>query len=99
MSKIEAALEVLANESSEVADVVSTIGVGKLIKLAPAFYKIFSRIKKANADDPEEAIPMQYGTATFAEIKAFQRKHGLDDDGILGDKTWLKIKQLLGDKR
>ena len=32
-----------------------------------------------------------YGPATEEAVKAFQKKHGLEDDGIIGVKTWTKL--------
>src|SRR5699024_4611705 len=32
-----------------------------------------------------------YGPSTVTKVKAYQRKHKLAADGIVGDKTWAKI--------
>ncbi|MGW7408596.1 peptidoglycan-binding domain-containing protein [Streptomyces sp. NPDC054833] len=33
-----------------------------------------------------------YGRNTKAAIVAYQRKNGLDDDGVVGSKTWKKLR-------
>lgn len=35
--------------------------------------------------------PGTFGPLTESKVKAFQRKHGLDADGKVGDKTWAKL--------
>ena len=33
----------------------------------------------------------EFGTATKSAVLAFQRRNGLDADGVIGDKTWRKL--------
>lgn len=35
----------------------------------------------------------RYGPALARKVKRFQRKHGLRADGIVGERTWQKLKQ------
>lgn len=97
---MKVAIEVLMRNNAEVAQIVERAGGWMhMIGALPAIYKIMQTVNAVNETTPEEAMPMQYGMQTFAEVKAFQLKHGLNADGIIGDRTWLKVKQLLGDKR
>ena len=99
MSNLEAAIKVIANNSSEVAELVQRFGgIANLLQALPAIYKIAGTIQKANADDPEKAVPLQYGLQTFADVKVAQREFGFtgaDVDGIVGDATWREIRKRL----
>lgn len=33
-----------------------------------------------------------FGSKTLEAVLSFQREHGLDPDGIVGPKTWVKLK-------
>lgn len=39
----------------------------------------------------QSAIDGDYGPKTVTAVKAFQRRHRLDDDGIIGRRTWTKL--------
>jgi peptidoglycan hydrolase-like protein with peptidoglycan-binding domain len=41
-------------------------------------------------------IDGRFGPKTEAAVKAFQSDHGLDVDGIVGDKTWDKLRSPAG---
>nr|WP_310360082.1 peptidoglycan-binding domain-containing protein [Neobacillus drentensis] len=36
-------------------------------------------------------VDNDYGTKTTAAVKVWQKKHGLNADGIVGPKTWGKM--------
>lgn len=98
-NNLELGIGVLSRNSSDIADIVQRLGgVTGVLAAAPSVLRLFKTINELNAENPEEAVPLQYGTQTQAEVRAFQRKHFTDPDdidGIIGDKTWRKIKQLL----
>lgn len=89
------AFSVLTKNSSEIAEIVNKLGgFTNVVRVLPQLYTIMQTISAHNAETPEEAVAMQYGPATFHKVKVWQKKHGLDDDGLVGDKTWAKVEQL-----
>lgn len=48
-------------------------------------------LMKAGYDLPKYKADGQYGAETVAAVKAFQKKNGLGQDGIIGPKTWAKL--------
>lgn len=94
---LEVAFAVLTRNSADVAEVVDKLGgVIGLMRAAPALLKILKTVNEVNESVGEdEALPLQYGNKTKAKVIAFQKKHGLDPDGIVGDKTWAKAEELL----
>jgi len=96
MANVALAFEVLTKNSSEIAQIVDKLGgIINVLRIAPQLYAILQTINAHNAETPEESLPMQYGRQAYAEIKAFQRRHVLDEDGILGDNTWRVAKKFI----
>lgn len=94
------AFSVLTKNSSEIAEIVNKLGgFTNVVRVLPQLYTIMQTISAHNAETPAEAMPMQYGSATFAKVKAFQAAHNLDDDGIVGDKTWAAVEKALAGKK
>lgn len=90
------AIQILAKNTPNVLNVVDKLGgVGAVLSAMPDLLQIARTVNQLNADNPATAVPLQYGTQTEAEITAFQKAHGLDDDGIFGDATWRVCKKLL----
>ena len=48
-------------------------------------------LMKAGYDLPRFGADGQYGAETVAAVKAFQKKNGLSQDGIIGQRTWAKL--------
>lgn len=48
-------------------------------------------LMKAGYDLPKFGADGQYGAETVAAVKAFQKKNGLSQDGIIGPRTWAKL--------
>lgn len=48
-------------------------------------------LMKAGYDLPRFGADGQYGAETVAAVKAFQKKNGLSQDGIIGPRTWAKL--------
>jgi peptidoglycan hydrolase-like protein with peptidoglycan-binding domain len=96
-SKLGIAFDVLTNNHRDVADVIDKLGgIGNVLRAMPAMIKILQTVNASNEDDEQpQKVPLQYGDATKAKVTAFQKKHGLDPDGIVGDKTWAKVEQVL----
>jgi peptidoglycan hydrolase-like protein with peptidoglycan-binding domain len=102
-SKIGDLIAVISNNSSDVIEVVDKLGgVGSLLRAAPAIYRIVNTISERNKDPVEELEQAErtlyYGEQTRTKIKAFQQKHGLEVDGIVGNQTWAKVEELIKEK-
>lgn len=99
---LELAIQLISKNSGDMAALVERLGgVTGLLAAMPNILHLIKTVNALNADRRDQTVPLQYGTQTTAEVRAFQAKHmGANEaDGILGDKTWRKIKQLLGEKR
>ena len=60
-------------------------GKGPVVKYAQQL------LMKAGYDLPKYGADSSYGAETVAAVKAFQKKNGLQQDGIIGPKTWAKL--------
>lgn len=94
---------VLANNSEDVEEVVRRFGgVANLIKAGPAIYRIMKTVADRHrpAEETAERIikVLYYNDETLERIRAFQAKHGLLADGLVGDRTWSKVEKLLKEK-
>lgn len=95
---------VLSENSGEIVEVVNRIGLANLVKSGPAIYRIMKTVadrrEKEDADATAKEFDrvnqmLYYNDATRERVREFQRKHGLNPDGLVGDKTWKKVEQLL----
>jgi len=99
-SKVGDLIAVISNNSSDVLEVIDKLGgVGNLLRAAPAIYRIVNTISERNKDPVEEIERVEkqvfYGEQTKERVKAFQKAHGLEADGIVGNQTWRKVEELL----
>jgi peptidoglycan hydrolase-like protein with peptidoglycan-binding domain len=53
--------------------------------------KQLQRILNAKGASPALAVDGIFGPLTLAAVKAFQAKHGLQVDGVVGKKTWTEL--------
>ncbi len=101
MSKLDLGdlFAVFTKNSDDIADIVDRFGgVAAIVKAGPALYRIAKTIAARNkADQDAEKIEhvLYYSDATTQRVKLFQRQHGLDDDGLVGNETWSKVEELL----
>lgn len=102
MSNIDAIVRLLANNTGDVEQVIRQFGgIGNVIKAGPALLRIMQTISAAK-DPVEETNRVEqsllYSQSTKAKVEAFQRKYGLHVDGLIGDRTWSKVEELLKEK-
>lgn len=95
-------LELLKNNRQDLMYLVEKVGgIGGLFDLAPHIIRIMATLgqTKSPVDAAEHVQKMlYYGAQTKDRVAAFQKAHGLDIDGIVGDETWRKVEQLIGSK-
>ena len=95
---MEELLAVLANNRTDVEEIISQIGVGNLLKVSPALIRIVKTIAASKdpvvaADDASKTL--LYSAATREQVRQFQQKHGLNADGLVGNQTWGMVETLL----
>ncbi len=56
--------------------------------------RVLQRALRRLGGDPGP-VDGRFGAATFRAVRAFQRKHGLGVDGVVGPKTWIALVQAL----
>lgn len=96
-------LAVLANNSEDIEELVRRFGgVGNLIKAGPAIFRIMKTVAERHEipDNVAEKIVqvLYYNDLTADKVRAFQKKHGLKPDGLVGNVTWNKVEELLKGK-
>lgn len=104
--KLSAIFDVISSNSGDVAEVVDKFGgVANFARAAPALFRIWRTVAKhtkdggdieAAADNAEQTL--YYGAQTKEKVRAFQTKHSLDADGIVGNQTWSKVEELTKEK-
>lgn len=103
MSNLDAVFKLLANNTGDVEQVIRQFGgIGNVIRAAPALLRIMNTISSAK-DPVEEAERVDkgllYSEETKDKVAAFQKAHGLHVDGLIGDRTWRKVEELLAEKK
>lgn len=94
-------ISVISNNSSDVLEVIDKFGgIGNVLKAAPAIYRIFDTISKRHPSDPAAGAAdvekmLYYNSATKERVRAFQKAHGLEADGLVGNQTWRKVEELI----
>lgn len=100
-------LAVLSENSSDIVDIVNKIGLSNLVRSGPAIYRIMKTVAERRESENAEATAAEfervskmlyYNDDTKESVRAFQRKHGLTPDGLIGDRTWRKVEELLKGK-
>ncbi len=83
--------------SSAVSEGGTSFG-GGVYRTPSGFELPSANIQKAlkNAGYYQGAVDGKIGSATKDAVKAFQRDNGLDADGVVGRRTWDKLKVHLG---
>ena len=102
--KLAAIIDVVASNSGDVAEVVDRFGgIANFAKAAPALFRIWRTVAKHTQDGNVDADAVEkalfYGEQTKEKVKAFQKAHGLEADGIVGNATWRKVEDLLKEKK
>ncbi len=102
MSNIGAVIEVIAQHGDDVAVVVDKLGgVANLVRLAPTLVHLAMVVAEhANDPSPEATAAriqktLAYSAETRKRVVEFQKEHGLTADGIVGNRTWSKVEELL----
>lgn len=101
MSNIDNIFKILANNSDDVEAVVKQFGgIGPLIRAAPALLRIMRTISQSKEPVQEAQnisdLVLYYGETTRDRVRAFQRAHGLQADGIVGERTWSAVERMIG---
>lgn len=98
MNNFGALLSVLANNQSDVEDLINKFGgVGNIIRAAPSLIHIMQTISRSKDPVAQTEVVKQvlsYSEETKAKVLLWQKAHGLDADGIVGNQTWSKIEEL-----
>ena len=104
MSKLDLGdlFAVLTKNSDDIADIVERFGgVAAVVQAAPSLYRIARTIAARNkVEQDAEKIEhvLYYSDETAGRVRAFQKKHGLDVDGLVGPITWRAIEAALAAK-
>lgn len=102
MSDLAGVFDVLMNNNKDIEDVIQKFGgIGNVIRAAPSLLRIMqtlSKHKDSVAAAERAANAIIYSEETRSKVEDFQRKHGLDPDGLVGDFTWGKVEALLAAK-
>lgn len=99
MGDFAATLAVLANNQKDVEEIIAKFGgIGNIIRAAPNLIHIMQTASQHR--DPVHEVEkivhvLAYNDETKDKIEAFQKKHGLHVDGIVGNQTWGKVEELI----
>lgn len=102
--EIAVVFDVLMKNRSDIVQIVDKLGgLGNLLSLAPEIMDILNTISSHPGKDPAAAIAaaksvLYYNNETAEKVKKFQKEHGLDADGIVGDQTWSAVEKLIHGK-
>jgi murein L,D-transpeptidase YcbB/YkuD len=103
MSIIGGFFDVLLHNRVDLEDVIQKLGgLDATVRFAAGAGPDLIRIMQtfAKHQDPVAAVSvaqsvLAYNQETEDRVKAFQATHGLVMDGIVGDKTWSKVEELI----
>lgn len=62
--------------------------------LAPILLKLAESANSGEVQHMQSVL--YYNEKTKEKVIAFQKAHGLTEDGIVGDETWSKVEELTG---
>jgi murein L,D-transpeptidase YcbB/YkuD len=71
----------------------SALGSQQILRVPVAAEEVQQALKDAGYY--EGAIDGKLGSGSQRAIKAFQKDHGLESDGIVGQKTWTELKSYI----
>lgn len=80
-----------SSDSSESADEVKSKEEAEVVRVAASVGQVQIALKKAGYYSG--AIDSKLGPNTKNAIASFQKDHNLNPDGVVGQKTWIALKQ------
>lgn len=80
-----AAAKPSANSSAAASTTVREGDKGEMVKMLQTRLSVLGFLRKSEIDG-------DFGVITLGAVLAFQHKHGLEKDGIVGPKTWTALK-------
>jgi murein L,D-transpeptidase YcbB/YkuD len=99
MSNFEGAIAVLSENRKDVEDLINKFGgIGNVILAAPSLIRIMRTLSQHK--DPVKEVEriervLAYNNETMDKVREFQKKNGLNADGIIGNQTWKKIEEFI----
>ena len=88
-------IAVISNNSGDVLEAIDKVGgLGNVLRASPALLRIFQTISDRHELADLEKL-LYYSDETKERVRAFQKKHGLYADGLVGDRTWKKVEELI----
>jgi len=95
INDISTAFEVISHNGTDIEQIVQKIGgVSAFVKILPNVMRIVQTVIDSNQAVISPQIITNY-VQMKQQIEAFQSKHGLDVDGVIGIDTWNKIESLI----
>jgi murein L,D-transpeptidase YcbB/YkuD len=100
MDTIGALIDLARNNRADIERAVHQFGgIGNVLQAAPSLLRIMMTVAKhkdpvLSAGEAADTLTLYYDEETRAEVRAFQHKHHLKEDGIVGKRTWDKIQEI-----